>query len=1148
MNTYSDILGLHDYFQPAYDLTDERPDHWKRFIPNDKFFAMLRGVLNSLEGQHPDEKKSLWLQGTYGTGKSHATAVVKHLLFDDLSEVTEYVTHNSNFEDTQLKNRLLKFREQGRVFPAVLKGVANITGNRTFALAIEKAVKQALRSNKAEVAVKSDFERLAHHIEANPGHINWDKVIQSYPQLNMYVRDQEHLVEKLKQEDAAILRQVEHLSAEIGVHFSHTVIADWLKEVSSELRQQGHADSLMIVWDEFTSVLELSNSGLLLSALQDIAELSKSQGVYLLVVSHRNPQQAKIAKEDMEKVLGRFKLLDYSMEPVTTYHIIGAAIHKKDLPRWEQLRDERLRGLEPVIRRIVGTDEGIKDYNLLRDLFPIHPYTAYLATFIARNIGATERSIFEFLYNAEKGFRQFIRDAPTNGKRVFLTADALWDFFVEEFERIDYQRFAPILDRYKLHSARMEQEHPAYHVIFKGVLLLNAQYKMVKVSEAKETLVAPGLANIKSMFYGTEYAQDVEPALEFLHEQQIIARNPDDLFLIVASSLPYRDVEKEKEALKGYYDSIDKILSRKHIEELRSALTASILRQTEVKLFDAALTEYLLKSKLKKAFAAPYALHIAAVIARNIQEREQIKATGKHILEDPEFENVILVVFEELLPEEVLNQFIDYRARAKVAEKLTIKDEQGSNEDFAQKVLGQWIQSLKSGYVEWFVADKDHAAADITDNLFGRKHGKVLLGDFSEITNNVLSAKIFRFGLENLNEVKKNQNVWKTQMAKASAESFLFADRREFIEQKTASGINRYVREILKTNAGDYIIEESLTLKNGVDPDHPLVKMSQEIEQAIKRKKNLSVFNLGDTLEFLTHPPFGMYSNMVYFGALGFLLRDYVGKLYEAGKGKPLEKEMMRDRIVDLFNYWQSGKGSEKLEVRMGTEEEKHLLRELTDIFALPGIESLNDVKWGIRAWIKTSQYPLWVFTCSEHANAHVNEAIDNIIRLIETRDADLTHTQIQSILQVVQTVKDDLRLLIFKPERSRDLFVKWLKRIENVEIHDDKLEEVIQFIRRNMPEEIGVDAWKADNVREKVKDWYIRDMEQAKPRPPEPPTPVPPKPYSSPPESPTTTVAEKDRTAIMAKIEAYPGDWKMLLTRIVQEHQEIIAILERYL
>ena len=51
------------------------------------------------------------------------------------------------------------------------------------------------------------------------------------------------------------------------------------------------------------------------------------------------------------------------------------------------------------------------------------------------------------------------------------------------------------------------------------------------------------------------------------------------------------------------------------------------------------------------------------------------------------------------------------------------------------------------------------------------------------------------------------------------------------------------------------------------------------------------------------------------------------------------------------------------------------------------------------------------------------------------------------------------------------------------------------------------------------------------------------------PPETPQATIAEnRQTTAILAKIELYPGDWKALLKKIAQERQEIVAILEQYL
>jgi hypothetical protein len=1135
---YNEIIGLNDYFQPAYDLTDEVGNYWKQFITNDKFFDVLRGVLNSLEGQRPDEKKSIWLQGTYGTGKSHATAVIKHLLFDQESEIEEFI---GNFGDTQLKSRMLNLRNRLRVFPVILKGTSNITDNRTFALSIEKAVKRALKQNNIEISTKSDFEKMIHQIETNPWHINWESVIQEYPQINMFVKDEEDLLKKLRNEDLDILKNLEDISSNGRIHFSYSEISNWLKEVIEELREQGKADSLMIYWDEFTSVLELPNSGVLLTELQNIAELSVNKGIYLFMVSHRTPSQAKITREDMEKVLGRFRMLDYSMEPLTTYHIVGAAIKKKDKSTWESLKDEKSYGMDNLIRRIVGTEGGVRDYNLLENLFPIHPYTAYLSTFIVRNIGSTERSIFEFLYDEERGFSKFIKENPSGINGVFLTADYLWDFFMEEFERIDYQRFSSILNKYKLHIQAVEEENRAYSAIFKGVLLLNVQHEMVKVAEARDTLVAPSETNIKYMFWETEYGNDIEAALNFFDSRQIISKDPDNLFLVSPSSLSPKEVEKEKEGLRGLYDQIDKILSKEQVKEIHNTFTNSVLRKTELKIFDASLNEYLLKNRLKKAFTEDYALHIVVLIAKNIQEREQIKVIVRNILEDTEFNNIVFIVLEELFGEDILNQFVDYQARVIIADRRNYTEERISNEDYARKVLDKWIHLIKSGYAEWYLRG-GHEVGGMTEE----NNGKCLVKDFSEVFNERLSAKIFSSGLEVLKEAKKNKNVWTGQMARVSAENFLFANNRDSIENKTSSGAQRYTREIIKDNFGDYIVDEGLQFKKEVDMNHPIVKMHTEIQKIINRKKDSSVFNLGDVLRFLTKPPFGIYPNMLNLATLGFLMRGYVGKLYESGRGKPIEKEIMRDKILDLFKYWESGKGSNKLEVRLGTAEEKKLITALTVVFNLQNIESLSDLRWGIRDWIKESQYPLWVFKLSENTNEKVMLAIDNIIELIESMDMEISQPDIKRVLHAVKVVETDLKVLVFKKEKGHELFIAWLKNIENIEIRDEETDSAIEYIRRNMPEEPGVASWKEDNVREKVLLWYIGKSkpQSGKTRQNEGRD----QDYTDGYKSDRNEISENARATIIEKIEAYEGDLKSVLKKTVNEHPEIISILEKYL
>lgn len=251
---YNEILSLNEYFQPVYVITEEREDYWKQFIPNEKFYNVMAASINAIESSSSSkEKKSLWLQGTYGTGKTHATAVVKHLLWDDLDDISDFV---ERIDRGQLRERLTSFREQHKVFPVILKGVSNITDIRTFALAIEKAVKDALRSKKIEeISTKSDFEKMIYQVDENPYHIDWNRIIEESLELGMFVNNKEDIREKLKNNDVKILRILETISASKQTFFSISDISEWLIEVVGELKRKNIAAYLMIYWDEFTSVL-----------------------------------------------------------------------------------------------------------------------------------------------------------------------------------------------------------------------------------------------------------------------------------------------------------------------------------------------------------------------------------------------------------------------------------------------------------------------------------------------------------------------------------------------------------------------------------------------------------------------------------------------------------------------------------------------------------------------------------------------------------------------------------------------------------------------------------------------------------------------------------------------------------------------------
>jgi len=1119
---YCDIIGLPDYFESYFDMTSEHKDYWMRFVPNERFNNILRTTIDSLESLATDKRKSIFMQGTFGTGKSHAAAVIKHLLWDDLEVVNKYITRL----EMQLRARVLNFRQSKRVFPVILKGISNITDNRTFSLAIEKAVKDALKSNKIKIQTESDFEKMIYQITKNPLHIDWEQLITSTPEIKMYVNSTKDLINKLENKDITILQILETKIIQKGGHFTISTIDKWLIEVLEELKTNKIADYIILFWDEFTSIMQHHNRNELLNQLQAVAELSKNYNIFLFVISHKTAEQVGLGAEEVKKTLDRFNVKDYTMEPNTTYHLIAAAITKKDEKKYREIQNNFFSSQQ--LNNLIGnlsSDQGIDVKNDIRNSFPIHPYTAYLMTFIARNIGSADRTVFKFLNDNQQGFLAFLNQELGEDIPV-ITANYLWDYFFEEFDRDNSERFRAVLGSFYLHTKKIEQKDKKYNEVFKGILLLNILHRMIAAGDTTQTAVTPSVENIKSLFLGSYLEKYVDEALNYIDSSQIIRRSIDGLFLVSSISiLSLKEVNEQKQNLIKEYENITKIfdIDSDLKKDLISNIINEILRESEVCFYSIEEREHNLKTNLLKDFKKTYSLHLAVFLAKDNSSISSIKSFVKQISSEEEFKNIIFIIVDKAFGEDKFDRFISFLAEAAVARNHNFGADAMTSERSAKRIVEEWINNIKNGFVTI---------------IFNEDENQKLLKDTGSFIGEQISPRIFRYGLEILNECRKNQTVWNQKMAQKSVELFLFASSRDDILAKTSRGQEAYLRAILKNNNRYYVVNENLEIKDDADAEHPLIKIYREVENKINNYQEHPNFNIGERLKFLTEPPYGIYPNMLNMALMGFVLRKYIGRLYEAGTGRLIEKDMMRDKVIELFKFWMYGSYSNKLNVRFGTFEEKELVDNLKEIFKLDAI-GLNDIRWQIRDFIKNVQFPLWSLKYL-NINNNLKNTIDEICLLIKTPDSEISYEDVKRFLNSIKNNKVDLELTL-KEEKIKQGFYVFLQNIETVNIAEDEINEVIQYLYQNMQEETG--SWEEEIVKSKVKDWRLNKINRQ--------TSL----ISPAKEPPQVTLSTQSGPIVVEyiitvkeKVRNFSGDLKEVILKILDHKPDFAYFIDKFL
>ena len=1062
---YSDYIKMQD-FLPVYDMTDETPDMWRTFIPTKQFCDLLQRSITAITSSDISKRRSMWVRGTFGTGKSHASSVVRHLLCDPSEQIDGYI---QSIPNEATRAQLTAIRKQKRYFPVVLKGVEGAYNIPRFSLSIQRETKKALvAAGYPDLIVRSDFDEAIRWVESHENRI--PELLENNDELASEASNYTKLLTKLRNNDIDVFMHLEEALAADKTYLTSDSISEWLVEVEKEIEKAGIADGLIIFWDEFTSVMDTLKSDRI-NVLQNIAEKSQNNNVFLYLISHRTESSSLDAKgKDITKMSDRYDSVDYQMDEISTYLILRHTFSipdmmKMNISTWG-IKDKIDKSVYNYLCESNNQDE--KEH--IQNLFPLHPYTAFLCSKMANIMGSANRSVLKFMNDEHHGFKQFINEPTNYDQRMMLTADWLWDFFYSEF--INEPLCAAFTNVYSSHGSKVDAMGDDYKRVFKVILLLNALSVKFKSSPEK---YAPNDKNLKYIFSGDRCEEKMDVILNWLDETKIIARDIFGEFKISVSSYNPAEITKEKNAVASTYKTAVEYLryndkSRQEIERI-FMVGERLMRKCEPQFYACEEAEAVLRSKLNKyTREKPNYLHVALFFSITDEARDIMENRVKAFSE--EFENTMFIIPSEVFTPTAQTHFIDAVAQSNVSRSHFNTDDASQFENAAKEYVAKWKNRMSGGtYTMYFN---------------GKRSSEGIFSNIYSVINKKFSVQVFPNGMES---VKALQNEAMTYFANKNFKtlSLQMLQKRTRDELLSFGGSVRPTKQIFLDGENNLVTDTCELTEAAIAGNSWLNTVCQAMDMLMEaaKKKYADRFSLSDILAPLMRPPFGLFANPANYAILGFALRKHKDDLFNPSTSQPVGDEKLNDMIEILLKMWDGGvsEPSNKLLLRFGSVEERNLTSILGEVFnlsivrgvSMSDLKSLTYAKWCITEFCKqVARYPLWSLLYCDKIKEKENckKAISDLISLFNQDSYSLP--KIKELLKEIKNDQIDLYVLLTNNQNYKNGFNNFIHSIEEVELKDEWLEELEEDLS-HMQSEIAFR--REEDVKSRVMSFYINKI-----------------------------------------------------------------------
>ncbi len=500
---YREYFAIDEAYFPQINNSsiDADPSIWTKTYPHETFVLMLKSMERVLARQ---EKRSLWVEGAYGTGKSQCVYTLKKILDAPAEEVRAYwEQYDALKKEKDLLEKFLGHKEKG-IVTAYRYASGNITSPRELFLAIQESVGAALRERKLYCGENTLKESVIAWIDEPAQKAFFNALLQK-PEWSIFAqRTADEVLHELRHasEVTELMHNLFRLAEKEGIT-AMSIDADrlivWLKDVIDT-----NDVKIVLVWDEFSAYFRQNRNSL--DEFQKIAELVNLKPFYLIVVTHETGQLFTENDKTWKVVSDRFVKAGIDLPDNIAFNLIAHAFNVKDAAKdeWSIIADDLNTRLHDSRRAVMKTAK-IRSEATITGIMPIHPMTALLLKNISSAFKSNQRSMFDFIKSAPdentKSFQWFIDTSTPSDDVPLLTVDMLWDFFYEKGKEYLTPDIRLILDVFPQQSNLSDEEK----IVLKTILIMQAidtrQSGLIDLFKATEQ-------NLSYVFEGIPHLQD----------------------------------------------------------------------------------------------------------------------------------------------------------------------------------------------------------------------------------------------------------------------------------------------------------------------------------------------------------------------------------------------------------------------------------------------------------------------------------------------------------------------------------------------------------------------------------------------------------------------------------------------------------------